>query len=77
MRRAGRTKWSRKDANAAAAELERLVAGCYGKGIEGWARFSAAAGLERAGMLSLRMSAREINALIDEALAGEYEKVAA
>lgn len=69
MRKDGRTKWNRDDYDAAADALDRLVAGCYGPGDEGRYRFQIAGELERAGVLSIRMSIAALNRAIDSALA--------
>lgn len=59
MQRSNRTKWSRKDFNAAAEFQNRTVAACYGEGPIGCIRFGMAEQFERMGILKLGMSYRK------------------
>jgi hypothetical protein len=68
MRKARRKKWSRSDYSASAEKLGRLVASAYGEGVEGWVRFQVAADLERAGHLSIRMTPKQLDAAITQAM---------
>jgi len=69
MRKAGRTKWSRADWNAAAATQDRLRTGCYGNGPEGCIKFQVAEALEREGYLSLHMTKKEFFERVETAYA--------
>lgn len=72
MRRAKRSKWSRKDYNTAVEMFERLRTESYGEGRPGALRFTVAEGLQNAGLLTLGMSLAAMNAAIDAALATTY-----
>jgi hypothetical protein len=81
MRAAGRTKWSRKDFNAAAATQERLVHACYGRDTDTdprrcYIRFAVAEQMQANGDLCLGDDWPSTIDAIDEALDAPAEQAA-
>lgn len=75
MRKAGRRKWNRADANEAARKLDVLVSSCYGEGDWGRFRFQIATELEQDRRISHHMTMKQLNAAIDAALVATVEVV--
>ena len=69
MRAGGRSKWSVKDYNAAASTQNKLIADCFGEGPVGCIKFSIAEAMQRAGILTIGMKAKDFFAAIDAAYA--------
>lgn len=77
MRKAGRTKWSRADYNAAAATQDRLTRACWGNKADAdknlcFIRFQIAREMERRGDLDMSSDLNETHRLIDDALAAQF-----
>lgn len=78
MRKAGRTKWSRADFNAAAATQDRLVRACWGNKSDTdrnicFIRFQMAQQMERRGDIDMRSDLTEVHRVINEAIAAYRE----
>jgi hypothetical protein len=73
MQKAGRTKWSRKDANAAAETQDRLIKATFGVAGEdertAFIRFGIAEQLQKQGVLRLGMTYRQFVTAFNAAIA--------